>query len=337
MMTIDGSEGEGGGQILRTAAALSTHTGEPIAVDNIRSKRRVKGLRPQHVTALEILKEISSANASGLEVGTDRIEFEPGTPRGGRYEFDIGTAGSITLVLETLVLALFGSGKRFEIELIGGTDVSWSPPWDHFEHVYLPLVGSMGIDARAELIRRGHHPIGGGRARLIIEASSKLSGIHLMEEPTDREVEGKIHLSNLPDHIAKRMRKSAADILMGANLIPNISIARGEPPSTGTGIVLWARSGSSVVGSSALGRKGFPAEKVGQEAAGELLMELETGATVDRYAMDQIAPFMGIAGNSECLVSRITGHTETNIRIVERMVDAEFLIDRSASPVMVRV
>ncbi|MFO8051829.1 MAG: RNA 3'-terminal phosphate cyclase [Thermoplasmatota archaeon] len=337
MMTIDGSEGEGGGQILRTAAALSVHTGEPIAVDNIRSKRRVTGLRPQHVTALEILKKISSANASGLEVGADRIEFPPGTPRGGRYEFDIGTAGSITLVFETLILALFRSKKRFRIELTGGTDVKWSPPWDHFEHVYLPLIRSMGIDAKAELIRRGHHPRGGGKARLIIGGSSDPSGIDLTRNVGSWKVEGKVHLSNLPDHIARRMRKGAVDILMGSDLVPGIAIDKGEPPSTGTGIVLWARSENSIIGSSALGRKGFPAEKVGEEAANDLLKEIGSGATVDPYTMDQIVPFMAIAGNSGSLVRKITGHIETNVRVVERMLGVEFWIGRSADPKRIRI
>lgn len=336
-MEIDGSFGEGGGQILRTSASLSVYTGEKISVDHIRAGRRDPGLRPQHVTALRILKEISDGRTEGVDVRSRSVEFEPGDPIGGEYRFDIGTAGSITLIFQTLIPALFGSGKRFEIELTGGTDVKWSPPWDYFEQVYLPIVRSMGIEVDAQLIRRGHHPQGGGRARLIIGDSSDPSGIDLTKREDRWRVEGKIHLSNLPDHIAKRMRRSASDILMKEDLIPTITIDRGKPPSTGTGIVLWAISGDSILGSSTLGRMGLPAEKVGEEAANDLLKEIRSGATVDPYAGDQLIPFMALGGNSGFLVREITGHIETNIRVVERMLDVKFTLDGSSDPKVIRV
>ena len=337
-MKIDGSLGEGGGQILRTSAALSVFTGEKISLDRIRAGRREPGLRPQHLTALEILKKISDAATDGLKVGSEEIEFDPGEPKGGEYEFDIGTAGSVTLVFETLVLGLHGSKERYVIDITGGTDVRWSPPWDHFEHVYLPIIRSMGIDVQAELMRRGHHPRGGGKARLIMGGGpSGPRGIEHEPKNGPWEVKGKIHLSNLPVHIAKRMRKSASKMLMRSDLVPEIHIERGGPLSTGTGIVLWARSGQSLIGSSCLGRKGVPAEKIGEEAAGDLLREIDSGASVDVHTMDQIIPLMGIAKGSRCFVREITGHIRTNIGVVEDFLNLRFDIDEESDPISIRI
>ena len=168
MLTIDGSYGEGGGQILRTAVALSALNKEPIKIINIRANRPNPGIKAQHYVAIKSVKELCNAKTSGLEVGSSSLTFTPGEIKGGTYKFDIGTAGSMVLVFQTCILASLKSKEPITIRLTGGSDDKWAPTWDYFYYVFLPLIKKIGVNVDAKLIKRGYYPIGGGEAEITI-------------------------------------------------------------------------------------------------------------------------------------------------------------------------
>jgi len=322
MIEIDGSAGEGGGQILRTPAALAVHIGEGIHVVNVRAKRPRPGLKAQHVTVLEALAEISGGSLTGVDLGSREITFEPGSIRGGSYEFDIGTAGSIPLLFLTLVLALAETRERIEVVATGGTDAKWAPPWDHFLHVFLPLARMAGADADAILHRRGYVPAGGGKATLVIRPG-KLRPLVLesRSSPTPPRIEGIINIAGLDERIAKRMRSSAANPLISRGYQVAIRIERAEATSPGVGIVLWTSDEGPPIGSSALGEKGIPAERLGESAAREILTDIEACVAVDPHGADQILPFMALAPvGSSFTVRELTSHTTTEMALIEQML-----------------
>lgn len=325
MIEIDGSFGESGGQILRTSAALSVITGKPVRIFNIRAKRSKPGLRPQHLMVLKILKEFSGARVSGLEVNSREITFEPGDLKGGDYRFDIGTAGSMTLVFQACILALSKTEEKVSLEVAGGTDVKWSPSWDFFRNVFVPLTNMMGLDVRAELITRGHNPEGGGKGMIRVNPSKEILPLVLEETGSPVEVKGTVYLSNLPDHIAKRMRATAVNMLLKEGLSPIINIHKSEPISTGTGITLWSISGGKVLGAQSQGERGVPSEKVAENAVRSIVHDIRYGAAIDIHSLDQIIPFMALSeGSSSCAVRSITGHSSTNMEISERFLGRRF-------------
>ena len=207
MIEIDGSYGEGGGQILRTGLALSALTTKPVKIFNIRANRPTPGLKRQHMVAIESVMNICNAEVKGLFQGSTTLEFYPGKLRGGDYSFDIGTAGSITLVLQACMLPSLFAEKTTRLSITGGTDVKWSPPWDYFRYVILPLLSKIGVKIDGYLHMRGYYPAGGGKAQVIIYPCDKIIGTQFPEEITD--IRGKVNSANLPRSIAERMKKSA--------------------------------------------------------------------------------------------------------------------------------
>lgn len=305
MMEIDGSFGEGGGQIVRTAAALSAVTGTPVSIRNIRMGRPKPGLAPQHVEALLALARLCSARTEGVAPGSSRIVFNPGRIKGGTYRAEIGTAGSVTLLMQCLLPAMLTAEDPVSLEVHGGTDVQWSPTIDYFRYVFLPALRCFGARARLELRQRGYYPRGQGSVLLKTEPSA-LRAAHLSGRGKD--IEGISHCSNLPGHVARRQAESASKVLRKAGLEPNISHEILKAPSTGSGITLW----SGFKGGSALGSRGLPAEAVGEKAAEELALELRSETTVDVHLCDQLIPYLAMAGGSYT-IREISMHTRTNI------------------------
>ncbi|MEM1658559.1 MAG: RNA 3'-terminal phosphate cyclase [Candidatus Jordarchaeales archaeon] len=329
---IDGSLGEGGGQVLRTSVALSALSGKTIEVFNIRAKRPNPGLRAQHMTGIKAVAEIAGAKVTGLSVGSTTIVFEPAGLKGGKYRFDVGTAGSVTLVLQSIMPAALFAPENMELEIRGGTDVAWSPPVDYFINVVVPNLRLMGYVAEIKLERRGHYPKGGGLVRAVITPVKKLKAIRLMERGEVKLIEGVSHAVNLPAHVAERQARSAEAVLKRAGYDVDIKIdvpREGAHLGPGSGIVLWAKTKvGSVIGADSLGEKGKPAEKVGEEAAQKILEELESGAPLDRHMGDMIIPFIAIAdGTSEVRISKITMHLLTNIMVTEKILGVKFQVE----------
>ena len=337
MLVIDGSIGEGGGQILRTALGLAAVLRKPIKVINIRAKRRNPGLQRQHLTGVKAIATLTNARIEGAYLGSTSLYFEPRGLRCGEFVFDVGTAGSVTLVLQTLLPVLPYLPCRSTIEIRGGTDVPWSPPVDYIRYVFIPLARLCGVEIELELIRRGHYPRGGGIIKLYIEPTHSLNSIELAERGALKTVKGRSHCVKLPKHVAERQAKAAYEYLYQRLKIPiDIEIEFYDPDKDphlgpGSGIVLYAITEKSILGADSLGAKGKPAEQVGQEAAIKLIEELESNAAVDRHAADMLVPLMVLAkGRSVVTASKLTLHTMTVIEIA-RSIIPEAVIDVSTS------
>jgi RNA 3'-phosphate cyclase len=215
MLEIDCSYGEGGGQIVRSALSLSVVTGTDIKLINIRSNRPNPGLAPQHITAVRSIAKLCNGKYSDLRKGEKELEFRPSGLRPGKFKFNIGTAGSITLVLQTLLIpTVFNNSKGdFEITIIGGTDVNWSPTFDYFDHVFLEHLREVGIPIKTHLLRRGYYPKGGGEVVLKIKADQNYTGLDLVSRGELLNTFGIINSSLLPDHISLRMKNNVIRLL----------------------------------------------------------------------------------------------------------------------------
>ncbi len=329
MLEIDGSMGEGGGSVLRIALALAAVTGRPVRVHSIRVKRKKPGLQPQHLRAVEALAELTGGRVRGAELNSTEVTFEPGELQGGRFRFDVGTAGSTTLVLQALLLPLAFAPEPAEVEVTGGTDNPLAPPVDYLRHVTLPILSEMGYRVELECLRRGHYPKGGGKVVARTRPAERLLPLRLTEAGRVERVEGISHCTNLPPHVATRQAHAAQLLLLRAGYEARIRTEVGEGLGPGSGIVLWAStSGGGILGGSSLGEPGKPAERVGREAAGQLLEELRSGYAVDRHLTDQLIPYLALAeGRSEIWSTHLTLHALTNVRLVEGMLGVRFTLE----------
>ncbi len=325
MIEINGSFGEGGGQIVRTAAALSAVTGEPLHIIRIRQGRAKPGLAAQHAQALRALAKICNARTSGDTPGSSEIIFTPEKIQGGSHRIDIGTAGSVTLLMQCLLPALLCANSPSTLQILGGTDVQWSPTVDYFKNVFLPALSSFGANVRLDILRRGYYPRGQGEVLLQV-VPAKLQASHLESLDSDgkalTKVHGVSHCSNLPEGVAVRQAESAEQALSQAGFMAQIDHEARHLPSLGSGITLW----SGYKGSSCLGKKGFAAEKVGRIAAEEMIEELRSPASVDVHLADQLIPYLALAGGS-CTVRKISLHTKTNIWTAGYFLDANLEIN----------
>ena len=319
---IDGSLGEGGGQMLRTSLSFSAITGRALTIKNIRANRPKSGLAKQHLTGLNLISQICQAEVKGAELGSTGVEFVPGQIKHGQYSIDVGTAGSITLVLQTILPALASIEGESIIRLTGGTDVKWSPPIDYYTLVLFPLLEKIGLKCSLDIQQRGYYPRGGGKVTASIKSSGKLQALKL-EPLFDPEITGIVNITGLPVKIAQRVRDSALGILPGADIIIQ---NREDGPSQGVGIVFEAEDEQAILGASSLGEKGKPAEEVGKEAAKNLLAEIDGHASVDVYASDQLLPYLAIAGGSFS-VRELTSHAKTNIDIIEKFLGKTFEVE----------
>ena len=336
---VDGSMGEGGGQVLRTALALAAVTKTPVRVTNIRAQRRNPGMAAQHVAAVRALAELSSAEVKGVEVGSRVIDFVPGELRSGRYAFDVGTAGSVTLVLQAALPAAFAMGN-VELRIRGGTDVPMAPPADYFRTVFLRWIDRLGGRSEFEVLRRGYYPRGGGEVVVRIPEPARWRPLISGPRPEPDRIEGAAHIANLPEDIVARMASAAKK-----RLAPYLSVrihkevldsSRAEGP--GGAIALWADAGESILGGNALAERGTRAETVGDQAASALLAELQTGATVDVHAADQLLPYLALADEpSSFLVRQVTDHASTMMWLLRSFLSVQFETHAVAGLVRVSV
>jgi len=319
-MKIDGSYGEGGGQILRTSVALSAVSRKPVEIENIRTGRPKPGLSAQHVKAVEGLARICDASVSGCHLQSTRLKFTPGKIQGGNHEIDIGTAGSISLFLQCLMPALMHAPGMTRIKITGGTDVRWSPSIDYRRFVTLYALGMMGYECELRLIRRGYYPRGGG----CIEAIINPSDLKKIDFDPDKcpQVEGISHSSGLPSHVSQRQASSAQKLLLENGYTSRILTEINDYPSTGSGITLWC----GTIGGTALGEPGLKAEKVGAIAARALLDDLGSG--VDEFLQDQLIPYIALAGGGSFTARNISMHTKTNIWVTEQFLPVKFKVGK---------
>lgn len=321
MLKIDGSYGEGGGQILRTSIALSCITGREVEITNIRAKRPNPGLAAQHLKGIEAAKLISDAEVEGLKIGSTRVVFKPKRIKGGNYKIDIGTAGSVTLILQTILPPLLIADRPSKLEITGGTDVAWSPTIDYFRKVTLKAISELGSKVSVELKARGYYPKGGGKIVVEVEPS-KLSGKTF--DRLDCEIFGISHCQNLPEHVAVRQRDSALDLLRRHGLKAEISLEVLKGASTGSGITIWC----GYKGASALGEKGKRAEDVGVEAGKSFCEEFMATEAFDSHLADQVMVFSAIAkGKTKFTTTKITMHQRSNQYVINKFFEDSVRID----------
>src|SRR6266508_6939345 len=326
MIEIDGAHGEGGGQLLRMAVALSALTATAVRVVRIRAGRQNPGLAAQHATAVRALAELCGGDVSGLEVGSSAIDFRPGAVVAGRHSFDVGTAGSVTLVLQaTLPVACAAPGNAW-LRVVGGTDVRWSPPIDYFARVFLPLLRRIGGRVEIEVLRRGYYPRGGGAVDVVLEPTRTWAPFDVASPPAFHSVRGIAHVSNLGEDIPKRMKHAAMRRLHGvADVKIEERVYRGvEAVGQGGAFVLWAEAGPTILGASSIAERGKSSERVGEEAAAALVAEMNSGATLDVHAADQLLPYLARPDRpSHFLVREVSGHLETMAWLVPQFVPSK--------------
>jgi len=335
MIEIQGDILEGGGQIIRTSISLAALTGEHIHITKIRHKRPNPGLQPQHVTATKAIATLCDAQTEGLTQGSTELIFKPNGHKSGKFKFDVGTAGSIPLVLQALMPCIAFSPDYLELEITGGTDVKWSPPIDYIRLITLPTLCLMGYELNLTVNRRGHYPKGGGDVIVSTTPPRRLRNITLTKRDQLTSIEGVSHCVKLPSHVAQRQADAAKRILTRAGynthrvIVESYRSALDQHIGPGSGITLVAtHANPSLVGADALGERGKPAEQVGEEAAIRLIEELNPQASLDRHMGDMIIPYMAVAnGHSEITVSQITMHTLTNIHIAEKILKVKFQVN----------
>ena len=337
---VDGAYGEGGGQILRVSLALSALTSIPVHLRNIRVKRSPSGLRAQHRTAVEAVAQLSNATVKGLELGSTELKFIPGQLRGGRLILDTGTAGSTTLVLQSLLPAMLFCEGRVDVEVRGGTNNPLAPAIDYLQRVFTPTLSLMGLDAKIELVRRGFYPRGGGIVRAGLDPVKTIQAIKLERFDKASDINGIAYSSRLPSHIVSRMVKSVQEILQharfGVGRIDSEIVQQGDPRcalSPGCGILLTTKVlPLGVLGADSLGALGKSAEKVGEEAAKASLQLIEEKVPVDPHLADQLIIYMALAkGNSRIRVSELTPHTESCIHVCEYFFGRLFTVTKETS------
>jgi len=325
MLDIDGSHGEGGGQLLRTAVALAAVTGRPARIRNIRARRDKPGLAAQHLTAVRAVGELCDARIEGLALGARELHVVPGAPRGGEFRFDVGTAGSVTLVLQALVPVMLASGSACRVVVAGGTDVRAAPPLDYFREVLLRLLARMGARLRLAVRRRGYFPRGGGEVELACEAGARLRSFGAGAPGRLVALRGAAHVANLPAHIAARMRDAALAALRRSAEIDVAVLREDGAQGSGGAIVAWADTEASVLGAGEVAQRGVRAETLGERVGASLRDDLEAGASLDVHAADQLLVYLALAhGRSVFTTRTLSSHARTAMWLIEQFLPVRF-------------
>ena len=357
MIKLDGSYLEGGGSLVRVALALSVLTGKPFSVDNIRAGREKSGLKAQHLHAIKALKEICNAKTNDLDIGSTELEFIPGKIKRGVYEIDIGTAGSITLLLQAIILpCLFAPGK-VTLKIKGGTCGKWQASVYYLQNVLLPQLQRFVEKIELKVIKKGYYPKGGGEVQLEINPRFKLNEhdsfaafyedlnfktakIKLTSQGELEQIRGIVNLSSELEEkeVGERIERSARNLLNQYKVATNIRIEYSNTLSVSGEIVLWAifsKDGKVdfdnpvILAGDALIEKGKRSEDIGKEAAEKLKIEIESKAAVDRNLGDQLIQFMSLLPDSEILVREISKHAKTNFYVAEQFLDIGFKVERN--------
>ena len=326
MLTIDGSMGEGGGQIVRTSMAFSALLGKEITITDIRANRSKKGLRPQHVAAVSAIASICGGKLEGASIGSDELRYSPGNSEIQDYTIDTGTAASIPLVLQACMLAALKK-PRMHLMIYGGTNVYYSPSIDYCEYVIFPFLERMGYKITLNDFTRGFHPQGGGMVDISL-FPGPLNSLDLSYRGELLNEGGICYIQNLPYKIGERLKAiSGADVIQSSNGI-----------SDGAGLFLYTEYVNTVFGIDALGRRGLSSEKVASMGIDAMKLEVNSKGTIDIHAADQLFPYMALAqGTSRFKVRKISSHLYTLMELIPKFVDVQYNISDDGGCFLVEV
>ncbi len=327
-ISIDGSFGEGGGQILRTSLSLACITNRTLKIYNIRANRPKPGLAKQHLCSIEAACKISSGKAIGAELGSRELLFQPGTIQGGDFHFDTGSAGSATLVIQTVLPALFLADTPSKVTVTGGTHNPMAPPYDFIAETFLPAIASGGFRAECKLVKYGFYPAGGGKISLEIQPREKKDieksdAFNFCNVYKDYQINARIYTSKLPKQIAQRQEKLLKQ--SGLNF-QNIECIEAGSVGPGNAVCIALSGCGRKIVFSAFGMKGKPSEKVIIEAASPVMQFLESSAAIDHYLADQLLIYMAIAKGGSFTTDVISKHTKTNIEVIKKFLSVNFQI-----------
>ena len=329
---IDGSTGEGGGQILRTSLALSCITGKNLRIENIRAARRNPGLAKQHLSCVHAATQICNGCCEGATLGSRTLDFQPGPIRGGNYHFDIGSAGSATLVIQTILPALFLTDEPSTITVTGGTHNPLAPPFDFLCETFLPAVATAGFHGNCKLIKHGFYPAGGGKITFEIQPWEKQPDkiIDLCERSEQFEIHARICIAKLPEHIAQRQEK----LLLQSNLdIRNVEhIEASDSDGPGNCVMLRLSSAGRITVFTAFGMKGKPSQQVVSEVVNLAKDFLASRAAVDQFLADQLLIYMALAKAGCFTTNELSAHLLTNMEVIKKFLPIGFTIDQQKQP-----
>jgi len=332
---IDGGHLEGGGQVVRTSIALSAITSRPVKIINIRAKRCKPGLAPQHLKAILACAEMCDAQVSGAEIGSKEVSFIPGKLKSGNFIIDTKTAGSVVLILQTVLIPALHSPSSVKFEIIGGTEGLWAPSIDYFNEIVLRFLEKMGIRVTSKIVKHGFYPKGEGKVIINITPCQNIKPIKLVKQ-------GKLTRIDIRSGASENLKnaKVAERIIEGAKKIfPKFDC---EAPvylntaSVGAYSHIHAHYENTILGSTVIGEKKISSEQLGKKCAEILKQDMDTGACLDRYMADQILPFMALSGSGSVSVAEITPHTLTNIHVIEKFLPVKFTIDKENNIISVK-
>jgi len=341
MLKIDASYGEGGGQVIRTSLALSTLTNKPFEAINIRSNRKPTGLKAQHTHCVKSLEKLADSKSKYAIIGSDILTYEPGKTRHQTLSIDIGTAGSISLLLQSLLLPCILADGPIKLKITGGTDTKWAMPYDFLANILIPQLKKYTKKIDIKLEKRGYYPKGNGKIELRIiplENKENLPSFNKTEQHNLIQIKGISSASKdlIKAEVAERQAKAAKLLLNKFNVPINIQTEYADTLSTGSVITLWAIFSKDpneidinnplLLGADALGERGKKSEEIGRNAAEKLIKEIESKAPIDEHTADNLIPLLGLVGG-KIKVSSISSHTKTNIWTTEQFLDKKFYID----------
>jgi RNA 3'-terminal phosphate cyclase (ATP) len=332
-IVLDGAAGEGGGQILRTALALSAITGRPFRIENIRAKRKRPGLLQQHLTAVRAAAELCRAQVEGAAMASTRLAFRPGSVRGGNHRFSVGTAGSAALVCQTVLPMLLASHEPSEVTFEGGTHNPSSPTYDFLEGVFFATLRRMGARIESEIFSHGFYPAGGGSFFVRVEPT-RLEPIELTSAGPLKRVDATVIISRLPSHIAERELRVVAHSM---DLEPSALHVR-EVRSPGPGNVLQievARDHLELV--TSFGERGKRAEQVAADAVAEARALIDSEAPVGEHLSDQLIVPLALAGRGAFVTLAPSSHMLTNVETTRAFLDVPIAIERDGARAVVRI
>ncbi len=326
MIVIDGATGEGGGQILRTSLSLSMCLGKSIRIENIRASRKKPGLMRQHLACVKAAKEISGAKVIGDEIGSDCIEFTPGSIKAGSYRFVVGTAGSTTLIFQTVLPALLQADGISELYLEGGTHNKWAPSFDFIKHCFLPVLKTIGILFEVELERYGFYPNGGGAWTVTIQPQTRSKPLELINRGDILNVEATATSSRIPKHVTERELKYVQKKCQ----FPELNLKQNIVDSYGPGNIVSLKINSEQVTElfESVGEVGVNAERVAGRAVRDMKRYLDANVPVSEYLCDQLILPMVLGRGGRFKALKPSLHTATNIQIIKQFMDVKIQVNK---------